>query len=438
MKLREKLRLVPIQDLRPYPHNAKKHSKEQIYLIEESLRRNDYYQPIAVDKDNVIVVGHGRFEALKNINPNQKIEVVDLSYLSPEEIKKLRILDNKIVSNEWDKEALEEEIRSLYESLEDDIEKICLETAMDIAEISRLLPEETLGDDDLPENVPAISKLGDFWELGEHRLICGDATSVETTEKLFKNQVPKIMVTDPPYGVQYDPTWRGKVVGQKVVQKGLVRNDTETLWQAAYKLFPGEVMYVWHSGIYSADFASSIAESGFEVRSQIIWVKQSPVISRGHYHWQHEPCYYAVRKGSKAYWRGDRKETTVWEIANLNSAKQGAENEKMGHGTQKPLECMARPIRNHTLLGEVIYEPFLGSGTTLIAAEKLSRKCFAVELDPAYCDLSVLRYKKFCESNGKSFSARLNGKAFSFKNAVKESKPKEKTVASKKTSKDSL
>lgn len=210
-----------------------------------------------------------------------------------------------------------------------------------------------------------------------------------------------LMVTDPPYGVEYDPEWReghdlnmGKGLGLKGMARSLgkVSNDDRVDWTPAYSLFTGDVAYVWHAGIYAGILAANLYAADLLIRTQIIWIKQHFVFGRGAYHWQHEPCWYAVRKGKKSNWIGDRKQSTAWQIENNNPIGHHAEKEqKTGHGTQKPIECMARPIRNHE--SDAIYDPFLGSGTTLIAAEQLGRVCFGMEIDPVYCDVIRERFK---------------------------------------------
>jgi DNA modification methylase len=198
------------------------------------------------------------------------------------------------------------------------------------------------------------------------------------------------MVTDPPYGVEYDPAWRQRAAEQGLLayatrRVGKVANDDRVDWREAWALFPGNVIYCWHAGRHASSVQASIESSGFEIRCQIIWAKPHFPISRGHYHWRHEPCWYAVREGANASWIGGRDQTTLWEVA-LDRNVEG------GHGTQKPLECMARPVRNHE--GDV-YDPFLGSGTTLIAAEKLGRICYGMEIESRYCDVVLARWEQF-------------------------------------------
>ena len=185
---------------------------------------------------------------------------------------------------------------------------------------------------------------------------------------------------------------------------GKVLNDDRADWREAWALFAGEVAYVWHGALHAAKVAESLEAAGFSIRSQIIWAKERLVLSRGHYHWQHEPCWYAVRDNGTGHWSGDRKQTTLWQIAS------GAQDAETVHGTQKPVECMRRPMLNNSSPGQAVYEPFLGSGTTLIAAESTGRVCHAVELDPAYVDVAILRWQAFTgleatlESGGDTFA----------------------------------
>ena len=196
-----------------------------------------------------------------------------------------------------------------------------------------------------------------------------------------------LMVTDPPYGVNYDPGWRNQRALSNSSRTGKVSNDGQADWEAAWKLFSGNIAYVWHAALQTPTVASSLLRQGFTIRAQIIWAKERLVIGRGDYHWQHEPCWYAVR--SKGHWTGDRKQTTLWTIPS------GGQDTETTHGTQKPVECMRRPMLNNSKSGEAIYDPFLGSGTALIAAEATGRVCLALEIDPRYVDVSVRRWQAF-------------------------------------------
>ena len=232
---------------------------------------------------------------------------------------------------------------------------------------------------------------------------------------------PFLMVTDPPYGVEYDPQWRERAGLGRQRQVGAVANDHQADWSAAYKLFTGDVAYVWHAGVHAAEVAESLAAAEFQIRSQIVWAKQHFALSRGNYHWQHEPCWYGVRKGRSSRWRGDRTQSTVWQIANLNSFGGNRDETVTGHGTQKPVELMSRPILNHTGRGEQVYDPFLGSGTTLIAAEQTERVCLGLEIDPRYVDVIVRRWQEF---SGKTAALAGTDQAFEQVRDVRQVRPK--------------
>ena len=235
----------------------------------------------------------------------------------------------------------------------------------------------------------ATSKLGDVWILGHHRLVCGDSTNAQTVAACLNGVHPHLMVTDPPYGVNYDPKWRVKAgVNKGTAAAGLVRNDDRADWRAAWALFPGDAAYVWHGGAHAHTVAESLLACGLEIRSQIIWNKGRLVIGRSDYHWQHEPCWYVVRNGRPGHYVGDRKQTTVWDIPKPKKLETG-------HSTQKPVECMKRPIENNSNPGQAVYEPFSGSGTTIIAGEMTGRPVHAIELAPEYVDVGVIRWQEF-------------------------------------------
>lgn len=307
-----------------------------------------------------------------------------------------------------------------------------------------------------PDEITTDFVPGDLITIGPHRLLCGDSTNADDVERLLAGNKPLLMVTDPPYGVEYDPTWRGEFRTQNSKAKlGAVENDDRVDWSAAWALSPSVVAYVWHAGRYAREFQEALEKNRFEIRSQIIWVKERFALSRGTYHWQHEPCWFAIRdeggprslsgtpqelidallemvqseeeveftlgtrffsgarlgyyedhtplwfavkKGSKGFWRGGRSQSTTWEI----SAREDAGH---GHGTQKPLECMARPIRNHE--GDV-YEPFCGSGTTMLAGHQLGRKVYAMEISPKYCQIIVNRMLDW----DATLPVKVNGKPY--------------------------
>jgi len=262
--------------------------------------------------------------------------------------------------------------------------------------------------------VPAdpVSRPGDLWLCGTHRVLCGDATGADDVARLLAGVAPQLMVSDPPYGVAYDPAWRNRSGASRTDRIGKVLNDDRADWREAWALFPGAVAYVWHGALHATTVAESLVVCGFDIRSQIIWAKERLVLSRGHFHWQHEPCWYAVRKTGKANWSGDRKQTTLWQVPSRD------QDAATVHGTQKPVELMRRPMLNNSAPGQPVYDPFLGSGTTLIAAETTGRVCLGMELDPAYVDVIVTRWQEFTGE-----AATLEGDGRSFADVAAERRP---------------
>ena len=380
----------PIERLRPYARNAKMHGADQVARIAASMARFGWTVPCMVGDDGELIAGHGRVLAATDLGLAE-VPVIRLGHLDEAERRAYRIADNKLTElGDWDEALLRDEVAGL---LADDFDLSLLGFAED--ELEALLQDPDLGDDgaaegedDVPEP-PAdpVSVPGDLWRLGDHRLICGDSTSADVVARLLGDVRPLLMVTDPPYGVEYDPAWRNQTGAAKTKRTGKVLNDDRADWREAWALFPGDVAYVWHGALHATTVADSLIAAGFDIRSQIIWAKDRLVLSRGDYHWQHEPCWYAVKKRGKGHWAGDRKQTTLWQIANRD---QDAETV---HGTQKPVECMRRPILNNSSPGQAIYEPFMGSGTTLIAAETTGRVCYGIELNPAYVDVAIARWQ---------------------------------------------
>jgi len=302
--------------------------------------------------------------------------------------------------------AFTDEAKPWVQSLEARLgSELYQDVGLQMLEVSLADPAEVVKDgltdpDDVPETPKvAKSKTGDLYQLGNHRLLCGDATKKEDVERLLSGDKPFMMVTDPPYGVNYDPDWRNRDLKGKVGRArslGKIKGDDRDSWAEAWELFSGDVIYLWSPvGNKQMQFYSDLAKCGFEIRTQIVWAKQHFVIGRGAYHVQHEPCWYAVRKGKKAHWSGDRSQSTVWQIANACAFGGQQDDVKTYHGTQKPVECMARSIRNHGKKGDGIYDPFLGSGTTMIACEQLDRKCYGIEIEPLYVDVCLERWAKF-------------------------------------------
>ena len=387
------IKKVKISELKDYPHNPRKISKKDLDKLIEHIQQDGYHQRILVNQDYTIIGGHQRKKALLRAGMSAKAEIEVLTpdrLLSQEELDRLNIRDNlpfgefdfDILANRFDTETL-----AGWGMPEDWLTGFGDEQILaDASNEDRLAAQPF---------VEPKAKLGDLYILGKHRLLCGDSTNATDVERLLNGAIPTLMVTDPPYGVEYDPSWReGHDLGGCERSKGKVLNDDRTDWSEAYLLFPGDVVYIWHSAKNTHHFAKNIEDSGFELISLIFWAKQHFVISRGDYHNQHEPLWYAVKKGKSHNWQGKRDQSTVWEIANNNAFGNSDTEETYGHGTQKPLECMLRPILNNSAAGEGIYDPFGGSGTTLIACEKSERICYMMELSPAYVDVIIQRWEQ--------------------------------------------
>ena len=402
----ERIETWPLSRLQPYAKNAKQHGPDQVAKIADSMAEFGWTVPCLVGEDGELIAGHGRVLAATQLGLTEA-PVIVLGHLSEAQRKAYRIADNKLTElGSWDAALLSEELNAL---LAEDFDLSLV--GFSDAELQSLLsgdegantgPQD--GEDDVPETPEdPVSRPGDLWILGNHRLLCGDSTVATDVERVLNGVSPLLMVTDPPYGVEYDPSWRNQAGAAKTKRTGKVLNDDRADWREAWALFPGDVAYVWHGALHAATVAESLEVSGFTIRSQIIWAKDRLVLSRGDYHWQHEPAWYAVRKTGKGHWAGDRKQTTLWHIANKD------QDENTVHGTQKPVECMRRPILNNSSPGQAVYEPFMGSGTTLIAAETTGRVCHGIELNPAYVDVALQRWQKF---TGKQAMLDGSGKTY--------------------------
>lgn len=413
---------VKVSDLVPYERNPRFISKKQFSVLVESLRTNGYHQRIIAQPDLTVIGGHQRIRALEELGVEEIVVLVPNRELSQAEFRQILVQDNlsfgefdfDILSADFDRDELQQ--WGMSDQLLDNVAELSESGNTDADDVPALQDK-------------VISKEGDFWLLGDHRLACGDSTNAALVERLMGlcASSPILMVTDPPYGVNYDPNWRnkslrknGEPIGARAI--GEVLNDDRADWREAWSLFGGNLAYVWHGGLHTPEVAESLISCGFKIRAQIVWVKTRHALSRGHYHWQHEPALYAqkpdtednwrfgddhqvgtytVRNGSSGQWKGGRKQTTVWFIDHIKN--------ETGHSTQKPVMCMQRPIENHTSKADYIYDPFLGSGTTLIAAQRTGRNCVGIELNPAYVDVIIRRWQEFTgrkaihEASGKSF-----------------------------------
>lgn len=382
--------MLPLDALKSYEKNARTHPDNQITTLVNIIRDSGFTNPVLIDDDDVIIAGHGRVAAANKLKMTE-VPCVRVSGLTPEQIKALRLSDNQSgLLSGYDDAILRLELGDLQASGFD--LSLTGFTSLDLSKLFAVESGET-DPDEVPETpkVPA-SRLGDLWRLGEHYLVNGDCTNPTAVAAALAGHKPPIMITDSPYGVSYDANWRNEAMradgspsdGRAI---GKVKNDERVDWREAWALFPGDVAYCWHADRHASSVQASLEAVGFEIRSQIIWAKTRFAIGRGHYHWQHEPCWYAVKKGKTAHWVGDRKQSTLWEISHVKS--------ETGHSTQKPIECMKRPIENNSEPGGHIYEPFSGSGTLIIAAQMTKRVAHALEIESSYVDVSILRWQNF-------------------------------------------
>ena len=408
MNSKLKIEYLSVSELRPYEGNPRVHSEKQIKKLMSSIQEYGIVLPVLIDANNVIIAGHAVVTASLNLQISE-IPCVRASHLNEAQKRAYILADNRLAEDSsWDRAILKAEMLKLRDDYGLELESTGFESReilrlrMDIAETPKdedLLPEAS-------ENI--ISQPGDIWQLGEHRIICGSCTDHDTVKKLLQGEKPHLMITDPP------------------LRTGKVLNDDKADWREAWKLFPGDVAYIWHASIHVKEVMASLEACNFVIRSQIIWAKKNFALSRGDYHWQHEcclyalkndesecpeipgycpgyeACWYAIREGKKSHWTGSRSESTLWQI-------DFDEDKITNHGTQKPVECMRRPMLNNSDINEIIYEPFCGSGSTIIAAESCRRRCYAVELNPEYVDMAIKRWQDY---TGREAVNELTGRKF--------------------------
>lgn len=369
-----------VAELSADPANVRKHNDKNLDAIKASLLRFGQQKPIVIDSSGVVRAGNGTLAAAKALGWAE-IDCVQTE-LSGAEATAYAIADNRTAElAEWDEAALTATLQALEHEDATLLEAAGFDEKALNALVAANSPEIT--EDEVPEP-PAVpvTKPGDLWLLGEHRLLCGDSTDAACVTRLLGDRKPFIMVTDPPYGVEYD----GGEANEKKREK-LAGDATADLYEPAFALSPCAVAYAWFAGSFALPVYAAAIKHGFQPRALIIWNKLKPHYGApmAHYKQRHEPCLYAVKRPPSKF-VASMSEPTVWDI------EQPRVNEH--HPTQKPVECMARPIRNHGGKDDDVYDPFLGSGTTLIAAEQLGRKCYGLEIDPGYCDVIVARWEK--------------------------------------------
>lgn len=411
-----KIEMWSLDGLKPYERNARKIPQSAINKVALSLREFGWQQPIVVEPSGVIVVGHvRRLAALQNGWTEAPVVIAD--NLTAAQIKAYRLMDNRSHDEAtWDLDLIGPELTDLAGfSLDLSL------TGFDPREITKLTKPAGLTDpDEVPETPKeAVTRPGDLWLMGEHRLLCGDCTNGELVLVALGSHQPRLLVTDPPYGISLDMEWRDRAghnqMGpanksyMKIAMNGQgISGDTKADWSAAFALVASiDVAYVWHATSHLVEVAQGLERIGFSVRQQIIWNKTVAAMSRSAYHWKHEPCWYAVRNGATAHWIGTKDQTTIWEAASPKHIMSGSKEEKLPHPTQKPVDLMVRSIRNHE--SAAVYEPFCGSGTTMMAAEMNDRVCVGLEIEPRYADVTVTRWQNF---TGRAATLDGDGRTF--------------------------
>jgi len=397
----------------PYARNSRKIPERAVDKVAASIKEFGWRQAIVVDREGVIICGHTRLLAARKLGLKQ-VPVHVAANLTPAQVKAYRLMDNRSQQeSDWDLDLLGPELEELRD-LDFDLSL----TGFDPSEIDDFLADPNA--DDLANAVPPVpdqpvSWPGDLWLCGPHRVLCGDATNAGDVARLLSDRKPILMVTDPPYGISLDSEWRDRAginkhgPAEASYMKQRIEGHTETTisgdtiadWSPAFELVPSlQVAYVWHASRFTSDVLRGLLRIGFLHHQQIIWRKTVAALTRTHYWFQHEPCWY-VRKKNAPWYGKPGKNTTIWDAASPKMIMGGSDEEKWDHPTQKPVELMRRPILNHTKRGELVYEPFLGSGTTLAAAEVTGRVCLGIEIDPKYVDVVVKRWESLSNKQAK-------------------------------------
>ena len=400
---------IDISVLIPYARNARTHSDEQIAQIAGSIKEFGFNNPVLIDKDNGVIAGHGRLAAARKLGLKE-VPCIRLEHLTETQRKAYILADNRIALNSgWEAELLSLELSELLDG------GVNLESlGFDADEIDALLnkiePTEGLTDEDATPEVPEepVTKPGDVWILGKHRLMCGDSTSIQALEALCQDQAVDMWLTDPPYNVAYE----GKTKDALKIQNDSMDDEQfrqflrDSYVAADAVMKPGAVFYIWHADSEGYNFRGAAQDAGWKVRQCLIWKKQTMVMGRQDYHWKHEPCLYGWKDGAGHLWAADRKQTTILEF---DRPSRNAE-----HPTMKPVALFEYQMLNNTKGGDIVLDSFGGSGTTLIAAEKNGRIARLMELDAKYCDVIVKRWQDFTgkqatlESTGQTYSELTN------------------------------
>ena len=403
-KTTNELQLVPIGKLVPYQNNARTHSPAQINKLRSSLREFGFINPIIIDRDYGVIAGHGRILAAKEEGITE-VPCVFADHLTEAQKKAYIIADNRMAMDAgWDEELLRVEIEALQAENFDP-----LLTGFDEKELSKLFDDgldakEDDFDVEAELQKPTFSKSGDVWTLGRHRLVCGDSTKADTYEVLLGDTRANLIITDPPYNVNYEGS-AGKIKNDNMASEKFYQFLLDAFSCMEKVLADDGSIYVFHADTEGLNFRRAFADAGFYLSGCCIWKKQSLVLGRSPYQWQHEPVLYGWKKKGKHQWYTGRKESTIWEF---DKPKKNGD-----HPTMKPIPLLAYPIMNSSMSNAVVLDPFGGSGSTLIACEQTGRICRTIELDEKFCDVIVRRYIEQVGSD-ENISVLRNGEEYKF------------------------
>ncbi len=383
MKTTTEMQLVPLEKLVPYANNARTHSAEQINKLRSSLREFGFINPVIIDRDYGVIAGHGRILAAKE-EGIQEIPCVFADHLTEAQKKAYIIADNRMAMDAgWDEELLRVEIEALQAEAFD----LSL-TGFDEKELSDLFKDDAdVHEDDFDVEAelkqPVITKAGDVWTLGRHRLVCGDSTKAETFALLMGDRKANLVITDPPYNVNYEGS-AGKIKNDNMADDAFYQFLLAAFQNTEAVMADDASIYVFHADTEGLNFRRAFADAGFRLSGACIWKKQSLVLGRSPYQWQHEPILFGWKKKGRHQWYTGRKESTIWEF---DKPKKNGD-----HPTMKPIPLLAYPIMNSSMSNTLVMDPFGGSGSTLIACEQTDRSCYTIELDEKFCDVIVKRY----------------------------------------------
>lgn len=410
MNVTERFEKVNIDKLVPYARNARTHSKEQILQLRASLREFGFVNPVIVDKDLNIIAGHGRILAAKEEGITE-VPCVFAEHLTEAQKRAYIIADNRLAMNAgWDMEMLSVEISEL-QGVDFDLSVL----GFDEAELSKLMGDiEDVKDDDFDVDEelkkPAVTKFGDLWLLGNHRLICGDSTKIDTFTVLMDGKQANLVVTDPPYNVNYEGS-AGKLKNDNMADEAFYTFLLSAFKNMEAVMTKDASIYVFHADTEGLNFRKAFSDAGFYLSGTCIWKKQSLVLGRSPYQWQHEPVLFGWKKAGKHNWYSDRKQTTIWEF---EKPKKNAD-----HPTMKPVPLIAYPILNSSMVNSIVLDPFGGSGSTLVACEQTERICYTIELDEKYSDVIVKRYVEQVGDSDSVFLLR-DGTKYKYSELAKE------------------